>query len=585
MGEPFKEGATASLPLDHTPVVRLESSHEHGAGELHRFSFAGRLVTTHEDIRSGLVYGILKSAWGPKGGLELHEQSKHTYVFILSDEKEKQRIFSSSPWSVKGFHLILKDWPSSQRFDEIDFSKTEFWVQVHGLPKAAMTVENAKRIGSLFPRLISWDESTLGGQESFLRLRVEIDLHVPLLTGFQIAGSEAELKLAQFKYEKLADFCYRYGMIDHTMKTCEDYRWTDEDRSYISQARPAYGPLLRAPAYSPRRHFGAVRRSPQSLKPMHTINLSSMAPSTATPYTKPPEATAEGELCADPINSRAKRVAHWDDARMTLSSPLSLSPPFNETGLPSSEDYTGCPQSSLCPSDNLSIHAASLNAKETNDNPHEAFGSLKCTNIGPRELGPITSPPKASDGPDMRLLMDLTQVGSILSYHIQTQLHLDAELTPTKKRNRNEEAGDDASKRPKLQAFGCYEPSCSPTQLQEALSHERSVFAPKELPCFFTYVEESVLVHKVRRKIQIKALNRQIRARPDFRFASIQSFHPTQKPYDEPPFQPIVMLVDSAAGNLVTLFSTPSQSTEHTLPAIQDEGVRVAGPRQPPPPP
>ncbi|GLT35680.1 hypothetical protein SLA2020_101110 [Shorea laevis] len=108
------------------------------------------------------------------------------------------------------------------------------------------------------------------------------------------------------------------------------------------------------------------------------------------------------------------------------------------------------------------------------------------------------------------------------------------------------------------------------------------MFDPKDQPCLFADVEESVLVHKVRRKIQIKALNRQIRARLDFRFALPQSCHPTQKPYDEPPFEPTVMLVDSAPGNSVTLFSSPSQSTEQTLHAIQHEGVRVAGPRQPP---
>ncbi|GLT35681.1 hypothetical protein SLA2020_101120 [Shorea laevis] len=369
MGEHSKKGATVSLPLDHTPVVRLDSTQEHEADELHRFSCAGRLITTHKDIRSGLVYGILKSAWSPKGGLELHEQSKHTYVFILSDEKEKQRIFSSSPWSVKGFHLILKDWPRSQRFDEIDFSRMEFWVQVHGLPKDAMTVENAKRIGSLFPRLISWDESTLGGQESFLRLRVEIDLHVPLLTGFQIAGSEAELKLAKFKYEKLADFCYQCGMLDHTMKTCADYHWTDEDGTYTSQARPAYGPSLRAPIYSPRRHFGALRRSPQPFKPTHTINPSSTTPLMDTQYTEHPEANTAGELCVDPICSQQEHVPHCEDDRVTLFSPPPLSSSFNETGLPSSEDNNGCPQSSSRPSDNLSLTVASLNANVTTDKP------------------------------------------------------------------------------------------------------------------------------------------------------------------------------------------------------------------------
>ncbi|GLT51412.1 hypothetical protein SLA2020_248250 [Shorea laevis] len=64
--------------------------------------------------------------------------------------------------------------------------------EVHDLSKDAMTVEHARRIGSLFPQLISWDESTFGGLESFMRLRVEIDIHLPLLTSFQIDDLKVE---------------------------------------------------------------------------------------------------------------------------------------------------------------------------------------------------------------------------------------------------------------------------------------------------------------------------------------------------------------------------------------------------------
>ncbi|GLT76363.1 hypothetical protein SLA2020_480310 [Shorea laevis] len=245
-----------------TSILRLAPT-DTNHSEIPRFSFAGYLLANEDDIRSGVVYSILKSAWRPKGGLEVHEQSKNTFIFILSDEKERERIFQESPWFVKGSHLVLKEWLASQRFEEIVFSRLEFWVQVHGLPKGCMTSENIQRIDSLFPRLISWDKSTLGGLESFLRLRVEIDVHVPLLSGFQFQQEGDEVWTAEFKYEKLVDFCYRCGMLGHTKKSCDDFRWKDEDGNYISLPRPQYGPQLRALAYSPRRHFGALREGKQ----------------------------------------------------------------------------------------------------------------------------------------------------------------------------------------------------------------------------------------------------------------------------------------------------------------------------------
>ncbi|GLT37405.1 hypothetical protein SLA2020_117230 [Shorea laevis] len=99
-----------SRPGIETPVLHLtpkELYHD----ELHHFSFAGHLLANEDDIRSGVVHSIWKSAWRSKGGLEVHKQSKNTYIFILSDEMEKDQIFWESPWFVKGFHIVLKEWP------------------------------------------------------------------------------------------------------------------------------------------------------------------------------------------------------------------------------------------------------------------------------------------------------------------------------------------------------------------------------------------------------------------------------------------------------------------------------------------
>ncbi|GLT81126.1 hypothetical protein SLA2020_525290 [Shorea laevis] len=44
-----------------TPLLRL-TSQDSDHDELHRLSFAGHLLANEEDIRSGVVYSILKSA-------------------------------------------------------------------------------------------------------------------------------------------------------------------------------------------------------------------------------------------------------------------------------------------------------------------------------------------------------------------------------------------------------------------------------------------------------------------------------------------------------------------------------------------
>ncbi|GLT75917.1 hypothetical protein SLA2020_476090 [Shorea laevis] len=365
---PVTTGGETQVVLD-PPVLRLATK-EKDQNELHRLSFAGHLLAEEDNIKSGIVYSILKSAWRPKGGLEVHEQSKNTFIFILSDEQEKERIFRESPWFVKGSHIVLKEWPDSQRFDEIAFSHSAFWVQVHGLPKGCMTPENIQLIGSLFPRLISWDKSTLGGLESFLRLRVAIDVHSPLLTSFQFRIQGDEICSAEFKYEKLVDFCYQCGMLGHTNKFCNDFRRTAEDGNDVTQPKPQYGPHLRAPAYSPRKHFGSIRAA------KHVTQSNDVYP------IKPAQLrhAAKETLPDTPTNAEQRKfqdVASFAEPRVSTDAGRRVNLLFSQTppnalieANPSSRDMITTPDgssiSSLSPTVTPGQKSPPLNAMETN---------------------------------------------------------------------------------------------------------------------------------------------------------------------------------------------------------------------------
>lgn len=52
---------------------------------------------------------------------------------------------------------MLKKWESTIPDIEMDFSKTQFWVQVHGLPLDHSIVDNAKRIRECFEELVDHD--------------------------------------------------------------------------------------------------------------------------------------------------------------------------------------------------------------------------------------------------------------------------------------------------------------------------------------------------------------------------------------------------------------------------------------------
>ncbi|GLT34776.1 hypothetical protein SLA2020_092730 [Shorea laevis] len=556
-----------------TPILRLATK-EPNQGELHRFSFAGHLIAAEDDIRSGVVYSILKSAWRPKGGLEVHEQSKNTYIFILSDETEKDRIFWESPWFVKGSHMVLKDWPPSQRFDEIAFSQSAFWVQVHGLPKGCMTLENVQLIGSLFPRLISWDQSTLGGLESFLRLRVEIDVHTPLLPGFQFKQQGEEVLIAGFKYEKLVDFCYRCGMLGHTQKSCDDFRRKDDDGNYISQPGPQYGPQMRAPAYSPKRHAGSIREGRKIPKTHDEIppqlTTSSLEPQSPSLNTKPVE---QSMAVVEKGSFEKRREEQQDEGHVAQALPLEVPLALNAMDLQPSYGMITPPNTnpSMITSATVRQGLAAVDGTVPSSQIHNLDNPLD----------PSSCKEYQSTGQEKQL--SSTKLGLILSQQVELQLSLGPIYNRGSKRRHEDGPSGETTKRACTTHNEITEPVCTSTQLQEALVVGRLDFYIQEQTGFFTNVEELVSVQRVRCRIRLKALARQVSFQPDQRSPLLQSLHPTQRLYTDPPVTPLIMATIQAPGTTLTHpLSSPSKSAEQfSYEDVIDRGS-VAGPWQPP---
>jgi hypothetical protein len=59
------------------------------------------------------------------------------------------------------------------------------------------------------------------GGENCIRVRVRMDITTPLCRGRILSMEEGKKRWAAFRYERLPNFCYRCGQLDHAEKDCE----------------------------------------------------------------------------------------------------------------------------------------------------------------------------------------------------------------------------------------------------------------------------------------------------------------------------------------------------------------------------
>ena len=109
-----------------------------------------------------------------------------------------------------------------------------------------MTIEAAEKICGGVGEVIKQSDSKVYDGGNFIRVKVSIDITMPLCRGRIIKLKDDKQVWVSFKYERLPNICYWCGRLTHNDKDCEI--WIESEGT-LRNDQKEFGPCLRAPPF------------------------------------------------------------------------------------------------------------------------------------------------------------------------------------------------------------------------------------------------------------------------------------------------------------------------------------------------
>ncbi|XVF71961.1 hypothetical protein PTKIN_Ptkin12aG0082300 [Pterospermum kingtungense] len=208
-----------------------------------KYCLLGKLIINRASNLEAMR-NVLAKAWRLKSTLTITEVGEKVFVFQFEDAVEKDRVLLGQPWTFNKSLLVLNDFDSSMFPEKVNMNWCPFWVQVHGLPLDLMNekigIVIGETIGEIMEVETDWEQQAWG---RWLRIRVNIDVSKPLKRGSKITRTGGGKHLVAFRYEKLPDFCYMCGKLNHQESDCHiAISLKKEGKACLRQ----FGPWLRA---------------------------------------------------------------------------------------------------------------------------------------------------------------------------------------------------------------------------------------------------------------------------------------------------------------------------------------------------
>uniref|UniRef100_A0ACD5YCK1 Uncharacterized protein n=1 Tax=Avena sativa TaxID=4498 RepID=A0ACD5YCK1_AVESA len=200
-----------------------------GAGDFKvhpKWALVGKVLSP-SILHINTITSALRPAWGNPRGLVINPGGDNVFVAEFATKADKDRVVDGPPWVVGKHGVLLREFDVDQRPKDMVFKCLKVWIRIINLPFGYMhrrwgeaIVGPIGMVGSV--PLVDCD-ATGRCWGSYMRVRVEIDVHKPLMRGVTVFSQRLNVtEWFDVQYENLPHYCFSCGILGHGSTECKD---------------------------------------------------------------------------------------------------------------------------------------------------------------------------------------------------------------------------------------------------------------------------------------------------------------------------------------------------------------------------
>ena len=161
--------------------------------------------------------------WCPLRGIECKDLGNNHFLITFKQTSGKRRAIDDGPWVVGKDLIVVAEFDGSKTLEEINFTIVPFWVKILKVPLGMLGREAGEILGEEIGEVLAVDEDDHNVSDAgcFLRVKVQIDIHKPLMRGVTIVdtcgGTQKNPQAHGYQCRFLNEY-YEYRI---HRKTCE----------------------------------------------------------------------------------------------------------------------------------------------------------------------------------------------------------------------------------------------------------------------------------------------------------------------------------------------------------------------------